>query len=515
MYRSYFQSKIKAVRSPGDYQRFFWIFLGATTLFRLIYISLPNLVPQEAYYWLYSKHLALSYFDHPPLSAWTIALCTYLGGDIHFFVRLGAVLYSAASAIVIYLLAKVVLRSNRLAFWTVLLMNCSVVFAIGAVIFTPDTPMILFWALVILSVYKVTETEKWWWWYAAGLFLGLAFLSKYTSGLLIGCTFLYLLLSKKQRHWLLSVHPYMAVLLAVSVFSPVLIWNMEHDWASLAFQSTRRIGMMGSFKPVHFFELIGSQLAMLTPLLFIGMIYALCLLSRRWWLYRSERSLFIISYSVPVILFLFLVSFRTLIKMNWPAPAYVAGIIGTVLILAEKLEDFPHIWQRWIRSGITVAIALVGLAHLLPLITFFPLGSGDTWSGWPQLSRQVETMKSEFEKEPFVFSPSYKISSQLVFYSKDKKMAYAENVLGKTALQFDYWNSVDNLIGRDAILVYSNSMKLRGADKKKLPELFTTFEYSDTLTIKKNFQTVREFYLLKCFDYRGPPKSTSFRSEKK
>jgi len=63
-------------------------------LFRLIYIQLIPLVPQEAYYWKYAKHLAWSYFDHPPMTAYVIALFTYLGGDSPFFIRLGSILFS-------------------------------------------------------------------------------------------------------------------------------------------------------------------------------------------------------------------------------------------------------------------------------------------------------------------------------------------------------------------------------------------------------------------------------------
>lgn len=492
-----------------DYKRYFWILLGAATVARLIYIPFPNLVPQEAYYWLYAKHLDLSYFDHPPLTAWTIAFFTYLGGDNHFFVRIGAVLYSTGTAIALFYLTVSVLRSSRLAFWTAVVMNCTVVFAIGSVIFTPDVPMTLFWTLAVLSVHRVVATGKWWWWYPAGIFLGLALLSKYPAGLLVPCTFLYLALSRKNRHWLLSIHPYMAIVLAFIVFSPVIIWNMQHDWASFAFQSTRRVGMMGAFKPVHFFELLGTQAAMLTPLIFVGMIYAMVVLTRRWWQFHNEQILFILAYSLPVLALFFAVSLRTLVKMNWPAPAYVTGIVGVVLIFSERIETLPHIWKRWVQSAITVGLALVIIAHMLPLYSFVPMGSGDTWSGWQTLSKKVRDIRSEYKTEPFIFSPSYKISSMLGFYLDGQPETYAENVLGKSALQFDYWDSVTNLTGQDGLLIYSDSMKLSGKDREKLERCFESIDPIDTLTVIKNNMKVRTFYLSKCYNYLGPPDLTS------
>ncbi|OQY26789.1 MAG: hypothetical protein B6244_12435 [Candidatus Cloacimonetes bacterium 4572_55] len=503
----------RVMHVPTNYRRSFWIFLAIVTVLRSIYINFPNLVPQEAYYWLYAKHLDLSYFDHPPLTAWTIAFFTHLGGDTHFFVRLGAVLYSTGASIAAYYLARSILRGPKFGFWTVITMNSALIFAIGSVIFTPDTPMIFFWTLVLISVHRAISTSQWPWWYAAGISLGLAFLSKYTSGLLVGSTFLFLLASKKHRHWLISVHPYMALVLAFIIFSPVIIWNIEHEWASFAFQSTRRVRMMGVFKPEHFFEMIGTQAAMLTPILFIGLFYSLYKLFQKWKAFHDDDILFILSYSVPPIALFSLVSLRALVKMNWLAPAYITAVIGMVYFFSEKSEDFPHIWKRWVRAGLTVGMALVLLAHLLLLAPFVPVGSGDTWSGWEKLADRVKKVKAELEGETFIFSPSYKISSELKFYGDPDDMIYAENILGKPALQFDYWLPLDDAIGKDALLVHSNSMKIRGRDRDILAKCFEHVEDCDTLTIVRNFITVRKFYLTKCFDYKGPPQSLPLESK--
>jgi 4-amino-4-deoxy-L-arabinose transferase-like glycosyltransferase len=94
-------------------------------------------------------------------------------------------------------------------------------------------------------------------------------LGKYSGVLLGPVVLLYLLTSPRQRHWFFKPQPYLAVLVALAVFAPVLIWNAQHDWVSLAFQSSRRVGEMGGFKPRYFLMLVATQFLFLTPYLFV------------------------------------------------------------------------------------------------------------------------------------------------------------------------------------------------------------------------------------------------------
>lgn len=487
-----------------DYERHFWTLVLILTVARLLYAFFPNLVPQEAYYWLYAKHLDLSYFDHPPMAAWTIAFFTWLGTDAAFFIRLSAISYSVATAMVVFYFAREFFQSDRLAFWAVVLMNSTVVFGIGAVIITPDSPMVLFWALVVYAVYKLVQTGHWGWWYAAGIALGFAFLSKYTSGLLVGCTLIFLLMAPRHRRWLRSIHLYAAILLAFIIFSPVIIWNMQHDWVSFAFQSTRRIENMSRIRLDYFFQLIGSQLGMLTPVIFIGLIYSLGHTLRQWWRDRDEQKLFLLVYSVlPLVLFV-MVSLRSLVKMNWPAPAYFTGLVLLIDVTTERLKELPHVWKRWIRSGLAVGISFTVLFHLMPLFTFFPIGSGDTWSGWPEVTKLVQKRRAELKQPSFIFSPNYKISSELTYYLGQKELVHSCNIYGKPALQFDFWSHPDSLIGQDAVAVSSNSMNFKRDDWEMLENCFKKFETAvDTLEIVRNGIRVRTFYVMKCYNYTG------------
>src|SRR3972149_12311131 len=126
----------------GKYTQWFWFLNFVLLSFPLLYINLPQLAPQEAYYWNFSRHLALSYFDHPPLHAWLIYLSTRLGTS-EFTVRLFAPLLAFAAGYFCFLTGKI-LYDARVAFFFVLTLNAILIFNIGSVIITPDVPLLFF-----------------------------------------------------------------------------------------------------------------------------------------------------------------------------------------------------------------------------------------------------------------------------------------------------------------------------------------------------------------------------------
>src|SRR5579883_2961745 len=99
-----------AVENPTTHQgaqrllKLFWPILGGILLLRIGLAVCFNLVPDEAFYWLWTRHVAGGYLDHPPMIAWILWLSTRLLGDTQLGVRLPSLLLSlAAAAIVIAL----------------------------------------------------------------------------------------------------------------------------------------------------------------------------------------------------------------------------------------------------------------------------------------------------------------------------------------------------------------------------------------------------------------------------
>jgi 4-amino-4-deoxy-L-arabinose transferase-like glycosyltransferase len=133
-----------------SYRRYFLILIGTVTIFKIIFAGLIDISPDEAYYWNWSRHLALSYYDHPPMVAYIIYLTTFFKFFSHeIFVRGGAILMGAGTSYIVYSLARDIYKDERAGFWAALWLNIALLFSLGASIITPDTPQAFFCALFL------------------------------------------------------------------------------------------------------------------------------------------------------------------------------------------------------------------------------------------------------------------------------------------------------------------------------------------------------------------------------
>jgi len=113
------------------------------TGYRLWFITQMQLVPDEAYYWLWSKHLAASYRDKGPAIGWTIALGTKLFGNTVFGIRFFAVVLSTATSALLFLLARR-LYDDRVALWCLLVASVMPLMAVGSILMTIDSLSVFF-----------------------------------------------------------------------------------------------------------------------------------------------------------------------------------------------------------------------------------------------------------------------------------------------------------------------------------------------------------------------------------
>ena len=93
-------SRQPAERKAEIDRRWLWsgyVFIAALLLFRLWYVSsgIIELSNDEAYQWLWSKHLALSYFSKPPGIAFIQYAGTGLWGDTQLGVRFFSPVFAA------------------------------------------------------------------------------------------------------------------------------------------------------------------------------------------------------------------------------------------------------------------------------------------------------------------------------------------------------------------------------------------------------------------------------------
>ena len=211
----------------------------AMTVMRGVYAGLIDLRTDEAYYWTWSKENVLSFLDHPPMVAWFVRFGTAIFGDTNFGARFAGLLAMFGAQVLLADLVWRVTRDLRVAFVAVAMMEASLYYGLLMTKIAPDVPLVLFVTAMAWALVRLAESGDGRWWLAAGIFAGLAALSKFTVALLIPAVLAFMWVPNWRGRWLRSPYPWAAAALALLLFSPVVIWNMQHDWASFRFQAVR------------------------------------------------------------------------------------------------------------------------------------------------------------------------------------------------------------------------------------------------------------------------------------
>ncbi|MGH9694289.1 MAG: glycosyltransferase family 39 protein, partial [Bryobacteraceae bacterium] len=177
--------------------------ISALVVLRLIAAAWTPLTFDEAYYWTWSKHLAGGYYDHPPAVAAVIALGTMIAGDSEFGVRLVSILLALPMSWAVFR-AGSILFDATVGATAALLLNVTLMAAVGTLVVTPDAPLLVTSSFVLFFLAKVLETERGEWWLAAGAAVGAALLSKYTALFFGPAILIWLVSVPNLRRWLIS-----------------------------------------------------------------------------------------------------------------------------------------------------------------------------------------------------------------------------------------------------------------------------------------------------------------------
>ena len=212
---------------------------------------------------MWSKHLAGGYYDHPPMVAFVIRAGTMIAGDTELGVRLVSILLALPMSFAVYRTAAILFGGMRVAATATILLNVTLMAAVGTLIVTPDAPLLVASSFVLFFLAKVLETGRGAWWLAVGAAVGAALLSKYTALFFGPAILIWLVAVPKLRRWLLSPWPYLGGLVALAIFSPVILWNADHHWVSFIKQIGR--ARIEDFRPAFIGELIPTQIAFATP----------------------------------------------------------------------------------------------------------------------------------------------------------------------------------------------------------------------------------------------------------
>ncbi len=354
---------------------------------RLIVAGMTALSPDEAYYWVWSRALAPGYLDHPPMVALWIRAGTTVGGTGALGVRAFAPLAALLGSVLLAEAAEDLLPGRRAGPVAAALLNATLLLGVGAVIMTPDTPLLFFWTVAIWTLGRLLRSGNGRWWLATGLAVGAALDSKYTGFLLAGGIVLWLLLVPAMRVWLRRWESWAGGALALACFAPVLWWNAAHGWASFVKQG----GRTGVWHPVDALrflgELVAGQVGLATPIVFVLCVAGVVLAVRR---LRDPAWGLLAALTVPGAAVFIEHAFGDRVQANWPAILYPAASIATVAYAG---------W--WWRPAAGLGFALTALVYVqaaaapwrLPRrldVTLIRLG------GWDSLVQQIAARPAEF-----------------------------------------------------------------------------------------------------------------------
>ena len=334
----------------------------ALVALRLIAAAVTPLTFDEAYYWVWSKHLAGGYYDHPPMVALVIRLGTMLAGDTELGVRLVSILSALPMSFAVYRASAILFGGTRVAASAVVLLNVTLMAAVGTLIVTPDSPLLVASSFLLFGLAKVLETGRGVWWLAVGAAAGAALLSKYTALFFGPAILIWLVGVPKLRHWLVSPWLYLGGVVALALFFPVIHWNADHQWVSFTKQLGR--ARIEDFRPAFIGELVPTQVAFATPLVFILGAMGLHALAWRKAGALPARVLVEAMFWTIVAYFVWH-SLHARVEANWFAPVYPAFAIAAAVAAhlakwdgrARRLADFCRRWAA--PSGVVMFVALV------------------------------------------------------------------------------------------------------------------------------------------------------------
>jgi dolichol-phosphate mannosyltransferase len=509
-------------------------------ILRLVYLGSVELLPEETYYWNYSRHLDIGYLDHPPMVAWLIRLGTAAFGQSPFGVRIGALCCGLIASVFTYRLTRN-LFGETTALAALVLAQTLPFFFLSALLMTPDAPLTAAWAASLYFLERALVAGRSGAWWRVGVSMGIGMISKYSIGLLVPVTAAFMLWDRRSRRWWRRWEPYAAALLALAVFSPVIVWNAQHHWASFEFQTLRRLEDVPKFA-LH--KLVASALVLITPTGVLAVVLALIgtkpagagaggsVLAHdngnspadngkgpidggeasRGWLFLSMAVL------LPLVVFV-IFSLRHEVKLDWTGAPWLAALPMMALGLrasGAKLDGI-YAWLRaaWVPTLVTMLLIYGAGLHYLVLglpglgyskhIELIPVG-------WREFSRQITETAAEFRKESggdplIVGMDRYAIASELAFYGTEPAKPVLEtssaHLFGGIGLMYERWTPPELQEGRNLLLIAWDPNELAGKMIESHAERWGPVE-DDVL--RRDGQVVRHYYHRFAYNYRRIPR---------
>lgn len=425
----------------------YWLLLKLGALF----LGEPH--ADEAYYWFWGQHLALSYFDHPGLHAWLQGAIAAVFGWSVFALRLLGPVTTAITLVILYVWSRRLAPSQwKQYFWlSAALFYSTPTMLLYTTVGTLDRLLV---ALVLLTIHFFAwfladwaegKRDRFGALYLGAFFLGLAALTKYTGALPGVAVALAIIFRGDLRSLLRSPHLYLAAALSVVMQAPTLYWNLTQDLASFSFHLEGGIAGIDQVQQGldRLLRVTLESIVLVSPFVVVPMIAFL--------IRRAGRGFFGIAHSVTkwtflvsTLLIVLLVFIRDAL-FYWNLPAYAAFFALAAWFLRSRvLQVLQFVYGALISTVLLIHFSIV------PILPYAGISQPDSngFFGWPEIAAQVETMMAENEAE-FPAAASWGIASRLGFAMRRPDVLPIS--LNRNA--FDFWTRPEDYLGQDAIVV--------------------------------------------------------------
>jgi dolichol-phosphate mannosyltransferase len=442
--------------------------------------------------------------------AWLIRAGTALCGDTELGVRLGALFCGGIAAAFIYRLTRN-LFDEASALVALVIMQALPFFFVSGILMTPDAPLTAAWAALLYFLERALlagRASAWWW---AGIALGLGMLSKYTIVMVVPAAFIFMVWDAQARRWLVHWLPYAALVLAALIFAPVIYWNATHEWASFAFQTSRRLAESPRFS-LH--KLILSVLVLLTP---AGVVSLVTTLWGRPEQDSRRRHFMQLAVLMPLTVF-FIFSLRHEVKLDWTGTLWLAAVPALAWSIVAGSNEVGggrlRAWAgaAWPPTLVILVLIFGSVFHYLvlglpgaaysPHIELVPVG-------WRSLGAQVTAIdadvRAQIGAEPLVVGMDrYAIASELAFYSPDRMRSVnqtsSDNLFGGVGLMYERWFPAAAQAGRTLLLV---GFKPEDLSAKAVDSRARRLGPIQEGVLSRDGRTIRRYYYRIAYDYRG------------
>jgi len=491
---------IARLHALGPWRATLWFTLAAVALHLLVAGCAP-LTADEAHYALYGLQLDWSYFDHPPMVGWLQALVLpFSQGE--FALRLWPMLLWALTALALFRFTHQLFPQADpwIGFWSVALYLGGPLFHAIGLALVPESPLLLLMLLALTHLLRAIDSGRLRNWLWFGLCLGLAGLSKYTAVTLALSAVLFVLL-QRRLDTLRTPGPWLAVLLAALLISPILYWNATHDWLSFRYQFGH------GFRPKDWdWSRVaisqGGQFLAYAPGLFLGGLIALVAGLREW---RERGVQLTLVVALPALALFAAASGREETLPHWTALAWLAVTPLTARWFLAYRSRFGVRMLAWGTAAYsTLVILLVHVLLLWPNLPWkFNSAAQAAIRGWPEAAAQARDLFHEMRKtdpSAVLFVPNWSLASRLAWYARPLPVQPTDTRFD----QFDLWfGSPAN--GASGVLV------IPGTSLKRNRSILGRFDHCDQqepLPVVAGSHPVITFHFYLCRGYHGPEPRT-------